>query len=93
MFRKNLIPILLGNPMSVVEIARAADEAPSQVADDLQHLLRSLKHTRYKARVQPARCRACGFAFSEEKLTKPSKCPKCHSTWILDPRIGIEEKG
>jgi predicted Zn-ribbon and HTH transcriptional regulator len=92
MFRKNLIGILLGNPMTVSQIARLVDESPSQVTDDLNHLLRSLKHTEFKAVVEPARCRACDFEFSEEKLTKPSKCPECHSTWILEPKIGIKPR-
>jgi len=92
MFRKNLIEILLGNPMTVTQVARLVDESPGRVADDLGHLLRSLKHTEYKAVIEPARCRACGFEFSGEKLTKPSKCPECHSTWVLEPRIGIENK-
>jgi len=92
MFRKNLIDMLLGNPMTVSQIARLVDESPARVADDLNHLFRSLKHTEYKAIVEPARCRTCGFEFSKQKLTKPSKCPECHSTWVLEPRIGIESK-
>jgi predicted Zn-ribbon and HTH transcriptional regulator len=92
MFRKRLIDMLLDNPMTIREIARLEDESPSRVADDLHHLFRSLKHTEYKAVVEPARCRACGFEFSRDKVTKPSKCPECHSTWVLEPRIGIESK-
>lgn len=92
MFRKKLIDLLLGNPMSVPQIARAVKESPSQIADDMRHLLRSLKNTEYQATIEPARCRACGFEFSEEKLTKPSKCPECHSTWVLEPRIRIDQK-
>ena len=92
MFRRDLIDILRGNPMTVNQIARLVDESPSGVADDLNHLLRSLKHTDYKAVVEPARCRACGFQFSEKKLTKPSKCPECKSTWVQEPKIGIESK-
>jgi len=92
MFRKKLIEMLLGNPMTVSQIARLEDESPSRVADDLQHLFRSLKHTEYKPVVEPARCRACGFEFSTEKLSKPSKCPECHSTWVQEPKIGIESK-
>ena len=92
MFRKDLIDMLLGNPMTVSQIARLEDESPSRVADDLQHLFRSLKHTEYKSVVEPARCRACGFEFSTEKLTKPSKCPECHSTWVQEPKIGVENK-
>ena len=92
MFRKKLIEMLLGNPMTVSQIARLEDESPSRVTDDLQHLFRSLKHTEYKSLVEPVRCRACGFEFSTEKLTKLSKCPECHSTWVLEPKIGIESK-
>lgn len=93
MFRRHLIDLLLAGPMTVSQIARAAEERPNQIADDLKHLLRSLKHTEYGAVIEPARCRACGFEFSPEKLTKPSKCPECHSTWVLEPRIGIEKNG
>ena len=92
MFRKDLIETLRGNPMTVSQIARLVDESPARVADDLNHLFRSLKHTEYKAIVEPARCRACGFEFSEQKLTKPSKCPECHSTWVLEPKIEIQSK-
>ena len=92
MFRRDLIDTLLGNPMTVNQIARLVDESPSRIADDLNHLLRSLKHTEYEAVVEPARCRACGFQFSEGKLTKPSKCPECKSTWVQEPKIGIESK-
>ena len=59
MFRKDLIEILLSNPMAVSQIARLVDESPGRVADDLNHLFRSLKHTEYKAVVEPARCRSC----------------------------------
>ncbi len=92
MFRKNLIKLLLRHPMSVSQIARAVREPASQIADDLRHLCRSLKHTDYRAVIEPARCRACGFEFSHGKLTKPSKCPECHSTWLLEPKIGIDQK-
>jgi hypothetical protein len=92
MFRKDIIDLLLQRPMSLTQIARAVDESPCQIADDLNHLFRSLKHTQYKAVIEPARCRACGFMFSEGKLNKPSKCPECHSTWLLEPRIAIEQQ-
>ena len=92
MFRKDLIDMLLGNPMTVSQIAQLVDESPSRIVDDLNHLFRSLKHVEYKAVVEPARCRACGFRFSEQKLTKPSKCPECKSSWVQEPKIGIESK-
>jgi len=91
MFRKHLIKLLRENPTSLRQIARMEDELPDRIADDLNHLFRSLKHTEYEAVIEPARCRACGFEFSESKLNKPSKCPKCRSTWVLEPKIGIKQ--
>ena len=49
MFRKDLIDLLLGNPMGVSQIARAVKEPPSRIEDDLQHLLRSLILVRVQA--------------------------------------------
>ena len=47
--------MLLDNPMTVSQIAQLVDESPGSVADDLNHLFRSLKHTEDKAVVEPAR--------------------------------------
>ena len=92
MFRKDLIPWLLNNPMSVAQIAKAVGEKPQQIVTDLEHLFRSLKHTEYRPVIQPAKCRDCGFEFSDTKVTKPSKCPKCRSRWIIEPLISMRQK-
>jgi predicted Zn-ribbon and HTH transcriptional regulator len=90
-FRKDLIPLLLANPMSVSQIARLVGEAPRDIEADVQHLLKSLKHTGFIAHIEPARCRKCGFEFDAGKLARPSKCPQCKGTWILEPRIRLNE--
>ncbi len=36
MFRKDLIEVLLGNPMTVSQVARLENESPGRVADDLK---------------------------------------------------------
>jgi transcriptional regulator len=87
--RKELIPLLLDNPMTVSEIARARGQSPGDTADDLEHLLRSLEHMDYEAAISPAQCRKCRFEFGTDKLRKPSKCPKCKSTWLTEPLIQI----
>jgi predicted Zn-ribbon and HTH transcriptional regulator len=66
--------------------------APKEAEVDLRHLLRSLKHTDYCSQITPASCRKCGFVFSSETLGKPSKCPKCRSTWLREARIGVALK-
>jgi hypothetical protein len=88
-FRKDLIPLLQNNPMSAAQIARLVGETPRDIEADLLHLLKSLKHTEFVATIEPARCRKCRFEFDVAKLSKPSKCPQCKSTWILEPRVSI----
>ena len=92
MFRKDLIPLLAQTPMTVTQIAKAVGEKPGRIADDLQHLFQSLKHTEYRAVIEPATCRDCGFQFSGDKITKPSKCPKCRSRWVSEPVISVQTK-
>lgn len=92
MFRKDLIPLLLGNPMSVAQIARLVRETPGDIENDLLHLLQSLKHTEYTSVIEPARCRKCSFEFDTRTLAKPSKCPECKGTWIQESRITLQSK-
>jgi predicted Zn-ribbon and HTH transcriptional regulator len=92
MARKELIPLLLDNPMTVSEIARRTEQSPGDAASDLEHLLLSLPHTEYEAAISPARCRKCRFEFGPDKLRKPSKCPKCKSTWLSEALIQVRAR-
>ncbi len=92
MYRRDFIDLLV-QPRSVHDLARALEASPADIADDLQHLLKSLRHSaEYRAVVTPARCRHCGFVFHHDKLTKPGKCPQCRHTWIEAPLIRVEKK-
>ena len=92
MFRRDLVPLLLDKKMSLSEIARAIHEEPKEVIDALTHLVKSSKHSDYELVMDPAECRKCGFEFSTEKFSRPGKCPKCRSTWIYEPLIGVKAK-
>jgi predicted Zn-ribbon and HTH transcriptional regulator len=89
MFRKDLIPLLLEHPMTVTEISRFVEQSGKDTLADLEHLLKSIRHSEFKAQVEPAECRKCNFQFGTDKLRKPSKCPECKSTWITEPRISL----
>lgn len=78
--------------MTVAQVARLTGETPRDVEADLLHLLKSLKHGDHVAVVEPGRCRKCGFEFEASKLSKPSKCPECKATWILEPRVSLKLK-
>lgn len=89
MFRKDLIPLLLERPLSINEISRQTAQTGKQTDDDIQHLLKSLRHTEFEPVITPALCRKCGFEFDSAKLRRPSRCPSCRATWITEPKIGI----
>lgn len=92
MFRKDLISQLLNNPLGITEIARYMEVAPGEVADDIEHLMKSFKHSDYRLLVTPAECRKCGFVFHKDKFHRPGKCPQCHGTWISEPLFEVREK-
>ncbi|MHC4955946.1 MAG: hypothetical protein ACYTGZ_19030, partial [Planctomycetota bacterium] len=48
MFRKKLLELLLDHPMSVAEIAHLYKAKPRDIAEDIQHLQRSLKRDGYR---------------------------------------------
>ena len=92
MFRKQLLDLLIDNPMTVAEVSSALGETPADIEADLRHLLKSLRHLPWRAVITPARCRRCGFEFRADKLHKPGKCPLCRGSWIAAPRIEIRSQ-
>ena len=90
MDRKELLSILTVQPRSVSSLARELGLKRGDVEDDLAHVIRSARAAGHRVVVQPARCRACGFTFGEDKLSKPGKCPACRGTWLYEPQISIE---
>jgi transcriptional regulator len=92
MFRRDLIPLLLGKPMTLSEIAHAVHETPKEVIDALTHLAKSSKHADYELVVTPAECRKCGFEFRTDKFSRPGKCPACKGTWIYEPLFEVKRR-
>jgi predicted Zn-ribbon and HTH transcriptional regulator len=88
--RRDLIALLSAQPRSVSSLARELGLKRSDVEDDLRHMLRSARAAGHRVAIEPARCRACGFTFAEDKLSKPGKCPKCRQSRILEAQIRIE---
>jgi predicted Zn-ribbon and HTH transcriptional regulator len=90
MYRKELVALLEDHPMTVHEIARLFGVGPRDVVDDLRHIQKSLRHEDVTLHIEPAVCRKCGFVFRGDKIAKPGKCPRCHGTWIREPRISVD---
>jgi predicted Zn-ribbon and HTH transcriptional regulator len=88
-FRKDLLALLGDKPRSVSWLARELGLRRTDIEDDLRHAIRSAEASGHRVLVVPARCRACGFTFDSQKLSKPGKCPACRGTRLLEPQIGI----
>jgi predicted Zn-ribbon and HTH transcriptional regulator len=88
-FRKDLLCDLIGEARSVSSVARALGLRKRDVEEDLRHVIRTAVAQGYTVRVEPARCRICGFTFGEEKLSKPGRCPACRGTRLLEAQITI----
>src|SRR6185295_19962748 len=88
--RKQLMDVLARQPRSVSSLARELGLSRADVEDALGHMIRSARAGGHRIVVVPARCRSCGFTFSDEKLTKPGKCPSCRNSRILEPQIGVD---
>ena len=88
--RKQLLDLLTDAPRSVSSLALELGLSRRDVEDDLRHLIKSARAAGHRIIVVPARCRACGFLFDEDKLAKPGKCPSCRQSRIFEPQIRIE---
>ncbi len=88
-FRRHLMELLSGEPKSVSWLARELGMTRGDVEHDLGHLLRSAQAAGHTILVVPARCKSCDFVFSEEKLSKPGKCPACRGTRLYEPMLQI----
>jgi predicted Zn-ribbon and HTH transcriptional regulator len=88
-FRRELVDLLRGKMLPLSEIARIEKTRVQDLADDLEHLKKSLKHEGLRLLVEPAACQKCGFVFTKGRLLKPGRCPKCRSTWIDEPCVGV----
>ena len=86
-FRKDLIGLLGEQPRSVSSLARELGLRRADVEDDLRHAIRSARAAGLRVAILPARCRACGFTFDEEKLSKPGKCPACRGSRLFEAQI------
>jgi hypothetical protein len=89
-FRRDLVQLLSQEPRSVSSIARELHLERRDVEDDLRHAIRSARAAGHQVIIEPARCKQCGFAFGEDKLLKPGKCPACKGSRLFEAQIRIE---
>ena len=81
---------MLRQPRTSSSIAHELKLTRDEVEDHLKHLLRSARTAEQDVRIEPARCRSCGYTFSQDKISKPGKCPECRGTRLYEPLIQIK---
>jgi predicted GNAT family N-acyltransferase/predicted Zn-ribbon and HTH transcriptional regulator len=87
--RQRIVELLRVGPETVRSLAERMEMGYQQVARELEHVRKSLRPERL--RVTPARCTACDMVFSKrDRLTRPSRCPRCKSERITDPEFWVE---
>jgi len=86
-FRRQLIELLTHEPRSVSSLAREMGMSRGDMEEDLRHALRSARAAGYQIEVLPARCKACGFTFGTDKLSKPGRCPECKGARLFEAVI------
>ncbi len=79
-----------GSALTARELGEALGLREHEVTPHLEHLERSLKNGHERLVVEPSTCMACGFVFEErQRLTRPSKCPRCRATRVSHPRFRV----
>ena len=89
--RKEIIEMLEKDRMTVKQLADLFRVEPKFILEDLKHISISLKNVHKKLKEQFSVCNVCGYEFrSREKMSRPSKCPKCRAEDITEPVFWIE---
>ena len=87
--RQQIIEILQENKQTAQQLANYFQTTLKEILEDLGHIQISIKPKKLK--INPAYCKSCNFVFRErERVSKPSKCPKCKSEWIGAQMFGIQ---
>ncbi len=88
--RKQIQDLLAAQPRSVSSLARELGIDRGDMADQLGHTIRSARASGFRIVIVPARCKACGFVFAEDRLAKPTRCPECRGSRLFEAQVGLE---
>lgn len=83
--RQEILALLEAEPRTFEGLRAALGCGVAALEADLRHVARSARGSGRRLEVEPARCRACGFAFRNREPRRfhpPSRCPRCRSEWI-----------
>ncbi len=88
--RQQLIALLCEDTYDARELSQSVGIREKEVYEHIPHIERSLGPQGKKLETIAPHCIACGFSFKKrEKAGRPSRCPKCKSERIGNPRYRI----
>lgn len=90
--RQRIVERLTQSELSFEQLRRELEVPARVLEDDLRHVERSLRRGSTRLRIAPARCLGCGFLFTDRaprRFQAPSRCPRCRSERIAEPRFEI----
>ena len=87
--RQQIIEILEKQKSTAQHLTNIFETTLKDILEDLEHIGKSIKPKKLKT--IPAYCKSCNFVFKErDRVSKPSKCPRCKSEWIEAQIFWIE---
>ena len=90
--RQRIADLLTLSPMTTQQIAAVVKMSERQIEEHLGHIVKTVARDRsLRFVLHPSECKECDFVFRDRnRLTRPSRCPRCRSEAITDPRYSIE---
>lgn len=87
--RQAIRELLLEQPLSALELSRRLGLPEKEVLEHLAHLARA-PGAGLEFLMEPPVCKLCGFTFAKrERLTTPSRCPRCRGQSVRRPRFAL----
>ncbi|OPY64923.1 MAG: hypothetical protein A4E63_03233 [Syntrophorhabdus sp. PtaU1.Bin050] len=88
--RQYISAVLQEQALSAKDMSTYLRIPEKEVYEHLEHIRKTMNKGNYHLVVVPARCERCGFVFRKRgRLSRPGKCPMCHSSLILPPLFVI----
>ena len=90
--RQRIADLLTLNPMTTQQIAAVVKISERQVEEHLGHIMKTVARERsLRFMLYPSECKECEFVFRDRnRITRPSRCPRCRNESLTDPRFSIE---
>lgn len=90
--RLDIIAYLEKTPATIDDLAQYFEVKSATIVTDLEHIVKTLKHSEKKLLRVPPECLDCRYVFSpkRKRLNDPRRCPECRSEWLKPQLFKVE---